>query len=149
MKVVHNRWKVRRFASLDHRRVPSGRPFGPNGKWNIDILSQNAASRMQFFQVQTIKTGHISIIHQQIGDILSVSSKGTAATKSRMKKITLQILQVLTPNFHNNPVSAQCKGRLQCVAPVMHELLTQRSSHLQKRPSNFARIWEIKWFRFF
>ena len=28
----------------------------------IDILSQNAASRTQFFQVQAIKTGHISIM---------------------------------------------------------------------------------------
>ena len=32
-------------------------------------------------QVQAIKTGHISKIYRQTGDILSVSSKGTAAAK--------------------------------------------------------------------
>ena len=54
-------------------------------KWNIDILSQNAASRTQFFQVQAIKTGHISIIYRQNSDILSVSSKGTAVARWRIK----------------------------------------------------------------
>ena len=33
------------------------------------------------FQVQAIKTGHISIIDQQTSDTLLVSSKGTAAAK--------------------------------------------------------------------
>ena len=36
-----------------------------------------------FFHVQAIKTGHISIIYGQTGDILSVSSKGTGAASSR------------------------------------------------------------------
>ena len=33
------------------------------------------------FLVQAIKTGHIWIIYRQTGDMLSVSSKGTAAAK--------------------------------------------------------------------
>ena len=37
------------------------------------------------FQAQAIKTGHISIIYRQTCDILSVSSKGTAAAKWQMK----------------------------------------------------------------
>ena len=37
------------------------------------------------FSVQVIKTGHISIICRQTGDILLVSSKGSAAAKWRMK----------------------------------------------------------------
>ena len=54
-------------------------------KWSIDILSQNASSRARFFQVHAIKTGHISIIYCQTGDILSVSIKGNAAAKWLMK----------------------------------------------------------------
>ena len=46
---------------------------------NIDILTQNAVSRTRFFQVQAIKTGHISVIYRQTCDILSVGSTGTAA----------------------------------------------------------------------
>ena len=99
-------------------------------KWNIDILSQNAASRTQFFQVQAIKTGHISMIYRQTGDILSVSSKDIAAAKKVTDenfKITLQILQSQTPKFHSNSVSALCEGWLQCIASVMQGLLTLQS----------------------
>ena len=50
-------------------------------KWNIDVLSLNAASRTRFSQWQAITgiTGHISIIYWQAGDIMSISSTGTAA----------------------------------------------------------------------
>ena len=48
-------------------------------------LYQSAATRTQFFQVQAIKTGHISIIYPQTCGILSVSSKGTVAAKWLMK----------------------------------------------------------------
>ena len=54
-------------------------------KWNIQILFQSAASRPQFFQLQAILAGHILIICRQTGCILSVSGKGTAATKWQMK----------------------------------------------------------------
>ena len=54
-------------------------------KWNLDTLSRNSACRTRFFQVQAIKTGRILIIYRQTGDLLSVSSKGTAAAKWRMK----------------------------------------------------------------
>ena len=39
-------------------------------------------------------------------------------------KISLQILQVLTPIFHSNSVSALYNGWLQCMASVMQGLLT-------------------------
>ena len=54
-------------------------------KWNIDILSLNAESRTRFFQVQAIKTGHISIIYPQTVDILSVSCTSTVVAKWWMK----------------------------------------------------------------
>ena len=75
-------------------------------KWSImiDILSQNAASRTQFFQVQAIKTGHISIRCRQTGDILSVPSKGTATAKWQMKIL--------------------CEGWLLCIASAVQGLLT-------------------------
>ena len=36
--------------------------------WNIDILSQNAVSRAQFFQIQAIQTAHTLIIYRQTSD---------------------------------------------------------------------------------
>ena len=59
-----------------------------------------------FFQVHTIKTGHMSIIYPQTGDILLVSSKCTAQGTDENFKINLQILQVLTPKFHSTSVSS-------------------------------------------
>ena len=47
----------------------------------LSFWSKNSASRTQIFQVQATKTGHVSIIYQQSGDILSIFGKGTAAAR--------------------------------------------------------------------
>ena len=107
-------------------------------KSNIDILSQYTASRTRFFHVHAIKTGHISKIYRQTlpCDIVSVSSKGTAAAQWRMKfhhenfKITLLILQVLTPKIHSNSVSAQSMRRM----ISMHSFSDAWASHTAKSP---------------
>ena len=119
-------------------------------KWNIDILSQNAASRTRLFQVQAIKTGHISIIYRQISDMLSVSSKGTAAARWRMKisrsylrqycrywlqNFTVTLLQLYAKYDFNGSLQ-KCMGLSHCnrlqaeiiVAKIGHRILPELPS---------------------
>ena len=116
-------------------------------KWNIDILSQNTASRTQFFQVQAIKTGHIWIIYRQTGDILSVSSQGTAAAKWWMKISIMNIirylcqycsywLQIFTVTLFQLYAKDDFNGSLQ----MMQGLLTLQNHCCRNQPSHFFRI---------
>ena len=85
-------------------------------KWNIDILTQNAASRTRFFQVQAIKTGHFSVIYRQIGDLLSV--------EQHRHKTALHKQKALTPMFQSSNFSTVCESWLQCIASAMQGLPT-------------------------
>ena len=109
---------------------------------NKQIAIFSGASHQNRSYLDNISTNWWYIVGFQQGNC---SSKVT----DENFKITLQILQVLTPNFHSNSISALWEGWLQCIASVMQGLLTPRNAHLQNRPSHFARIWEIKIFLFF
>ena len=94
-------------------------------KWNVGILFQNSARRTHFFHLKAIKTGHILMICRQTCHILSVSSKGNAAAKWRENfKITLQILQVQTPNVHSKSVASYLTLNIQYIASSMMRQLS-------------------------
>ena len=110
-------------------------------KWNIDILSQNSASITPFFQVQAIKAGHVSTKYRQTGDILSVSSKGTAAAKWLMKisrylcqycrywlqNFTVTLCQLYAKDDFNGSLQ-RCRGFSHCkiiAAKISHCILPQ------------------------
>ena len=111
-------------------------------KWNIDILSQNAASRTRFFSgtshqnrsyLDNIWTNRRYIVSFQQGHC------SREVTNENFKR-TLQILQLLTPKFHSNSVSALCEGWLPCIASVMQGLLTPQNHRCKNRHSHFATI---------
>ena len=58
-------------------------------------------------------------------------------------KITLQIPQLLSPNFHIEAISVLCEGGLQCIASVIQGcqgLLTRPSGKLQTSPPQATRV---------
>ena len=100
-----------------------------------------AASRSRFFKIQAIKSGHISIIYQQTGDSLSVSSKWTADAKWRTKfQDNFANTAVLTPKFHSNSVSALCEGWLQWIASVTQGHLTLQNHRCKTLSLHFCEI---------
>ena len=92
------------------------------------------------FSVQAIKTGHTSIIYRQIGDILSVSSKGTAATKWRMK-ISRQLYKYCRYWLQNFTVTL-----FQLCAKDDFNASLQLCNHSCKnQPIHFAKLWQTLW----
>ena len=58
-------------------------------------------------------------------------------------KTTLQIRQLLSPNFHSEAISVLCEGGLQCIASVIQGcqgLLTRPSGKLQTSPPQATRV---------
>ena len=112
-------------------------------KWNIDILSQNAASRTLFFQVRAIKTGHISIICRQTGDVVCFN-KGTADAKWRMKisienfKIILQYCRFWIQNFTVTLFQLYAKDDL------IHSLSDTGAFHTAKSPLQYRPFHSAK-----
>ena len=57
-------------------------------------------------------------------------------------KISLPILQVLTPKFHSNSISALCKGWLQWIASMKQGLLTMQNHHGKNSPSDAIALFQ-------
>ena len=129
------------MSRVDHQRALSSAHFAQMKHW---YFVQNAASRLLIFQVQAIKTGHILIICRQTGDIWYIVSFQQRNCRREVMdknfKITLQILQVLTPKFHSNSVSALCKLWLQWIASVMQWLLTLQNHCYKTWSLHFAKL---------
>ena len=100
-------------------------------KWNIDILSLQA--ERDFFRYKP----SIQVISRSGIDKTAIYCRFPARALQplsdgwKFQDNFANILQVLTPNFHSNSVSALCEGWLRYIAPVMQGLLTPRNSHLQ------------------
>ena len=108
MKLVSARCGAR------NRTSPRAKRCSVWPKWNIDILSKNAASRTRFFQAQAIKAGPISIISTNQWYIVGFQQGRCSreVTDENFKKtLQKQILQI---------------------------------HRWKNRPLHFARMWEIK-----
>ena len=85
--------------------------------YNFDQVFKVIASRTRFFHVQAIKTGHISVVYRQYIVGFQRRHCSSKVTDENFK-ITLEVLEVLTPKFLSNPVSALW----QCITLVMQGL---------------------------
>ena len=98
--------------------------------------------------LDNISTNRWNVVGFQQGHCTDCSRKVT----DENIKISLPILQVLTPNFHSNALSALCKGWLQWIASMMQGLLTLQNHRCKNRPSHdshFSRISDFSRILFF
>ena len=87
-----------------------------------------------FFQVQTIKRGHISKIYRKTGDILSDSSQDTKVTSLQLQTLKWQKIISRSDNFANTESTDSKFSQQLCFSSMqrmtsMHCLCNAGASH--------------------